>query len=134
MHPECFNDGDLQIFARKRKIRSAWDNLTYIREAARIRVKLNDLKEPAIIISASGMCEAGRIRHHLQNNIGDERNTVMFIGYCAENTLGAQIMAHRKPGQYFRRTARQPAGARSSRSTRIPDMRIKTNCAVTSST
>jgi len=59
------------------------ENLTYIREAAHSR-KLNDLKESAIIISASGMCEAGRIRHHLKNNIGDERNTVMFIGYCAE--------------------------------------------------
>jgi Cft2 family RNA processing exonuclease len=67
-------------------------NLTYIREAEQSKT-LNDLKEPAIIISASGMCEAGRIRHHLKNHIGDPKNLILFIGYCAENTLGAQITA-----------------------------------------
>ena len=75
-------------------------NLTYIREAEQSKT-LNDLKEPAIIISASGMCEAGRIRHHLQNHIGDPKNLVLFIGYCAENTLGAQIMAGQNPVNIF---------------------------------
>jgi metallo-beta-lactamase family protein len=59
-------------------------------------MKLNTLPDPAIIISASGMCEAGRIRHHLKNHIGNPRNLILFIGYCAENTLGAQILAGRK--------------------------------------
>jgi hypothetical protein len=70
------------------------ENLTYIREAAH-SMKLNDLKDPAIIISASGMAEAGRIRHHLKNNIGNPDNLILFIGYCAEHTLGWQILQGR---------------------------------------
>jgi metallo-beta-lactamase family protein len=62
---------------------------------------LNDLKEPVIIISASGMCEAGRIRHHLKNNLGDAKNLILFIGYCAEYTLGAQILAGKSPVNIF---------------------------------
>jgi metallo-beta-lactamase family protein len=64
-------------------------------------MKLNDLREPAIIISASGMAEAGRIRHHLKNNIGHEENLILFIGYCAQHTLGALILAGRNPVNIF---------------------------------
>jgi len=64
-------------------------------------MKLNEMKDPAIIISASGMCEAGRIRHHLKNNIGDPQNLVLFVGYCAEHTLGAQILAGQNPVNIF---------------------------------
>jgi metallo-beta-lactamase family protein len=52
---------------------------------------LNDLRGPFMIISASGMCEAGRILHHLKNNMGDPRNTILLTGYQAENTLGRKI-------------------------------------------
>jgi metallo-beta-lactamase family protein len=45
-----------------------------------------------MIISASGMCEAGRIRHHLANSIGDAKNAIVFVGYQAENTLGRKIV------------------------------------------
>jgi metallo-beta-lactamase family protein len=76
------------------------ENLTYIREVAH-SMKLNDLKEPAIIISASGMAEAGRIRHHLANHIGNPDNLILFVGYCAEHTLGAQIMSGRTPVNIF---------------------------------
>src|SRR5262249_48780506 len=76
------------------------ENLTYIREVAHSR-KLNDLKDSAIIISASGMCEAGRIRHHLANHIGDATNLILFIGYCAEHTLGAQILSGQNPVNIF---------------------------------
>jgi metallo-beta-lactamase family protein len=76
------------------------ENLTYIREVAHSK-KLNELKDAAIIISASGMAEAGRIRHHLKNNIGDPVNLILFVGYCAEHTLGAQILSGRNPVNIF---------------------------------
>jgi metallo-beta-lactamase family protein len=53
--------------------------------------KLNDHKKPCVIISASGMMEAGRIKHHLANNISDSKNTILIVGYCAPTTLGARI-------------------------------------------
>lgn len=91
LHPECFNES-IYKFLREKSNPFGMENLTYIRELAH-SMKLNDLKEPAIIISASGMCEAGRIRHHLKNHIGNPDNLILFIGYCAQHTLGAQIVA-----------------------------------------
>jgi len=55
-------------------------------------MRLNTLKEPCIIISASGMCEVGRILHHLRNNCEDPRNTILIVGFMAENTLGRRIV------------------------------------------
>jgi len=99
LHPECFND-TINKFLHEKANPFGMENLTYIREVAN-SMKLNDLKEPAIIISASGMCEAGRIRHHLKNHIGDPKNLILFIGYCAENTLGAQITNGQNPVNIF---------------------------------
>jgi metallo-beta-lactamase family protein len=93
LHPECFNDV-IYKFLREKANPFGMENLTYIREVAH-SMKLNDLKDPAIIISASGMAEAGRIRHHLKNHIGEPESMVLFIGYCAEHTLGAQILSRR---------------------------------------
>ena len=75
-------------------------NLTYLTDAGESK-KLNDRVEPMIIISASGMAEAGRIRHHLKNNISDKKNLLLFIGYCAEGTLGSQITAGKTPVNIF---------------------------------
>jgi metallo-beta-lactamase family protein len=91
LHPECFNES-IYKFLREKENPFGMENLTYIREVAH-SMRLNDLKESAIIISASGMAEAGRIRHHLANHIGNPANLIFFIGYCAEHTLGAQILA-----------------------------------------
>jgi metallo-beta-lactamase family protein len=53
---------------------------------------LNDADGPMIILSASGMCEAGRILHHLRNNIGDPKNMILIVGFQAKNTLGRKIL------------------------------------------
>src|SRR5664280_1804381 len=99
LHPECFND-TINKFLHEKANPFGMANLTYIREAGQSK-QLNDLKEPAIIISASGMCEAGRIRHHLKNHIGDPKNLILFIGFCAEGTLGSLITAGKNPVNIF---------------------------------
>jgi metallo-beta-lactamase family protein len=99
LHPECFNEATYK-FLREKANPFGMENLTYIRELAH-SMKLNDLHDPAIIISASGMAEAGRVRHHLRNNIGDKKNLILFVGYCAEHTLGFQIRSGRSPVNIF---------------------------------
>lgn len=65
--------------------------LRYVREVSESKA-LNDLKGPALIISAAGMCEAGRVLHHLRNNIEDPRNMVLVTGFMAEHTLGRKLV------------------------------------------
>jgi metallo-beta-lactamase family protein len=65
--------------------------LRYIRDVEQSRA-LNVRQGPCVIISASGMAEAGRILHHLKNNIGDPRNTVLIVGWQAPNTLGRRLV------------------------------------------
>jgi metallo-beta-lactamase family protein len=98
-HTECYNDG-IAKFLREQDNPFGMANLTYISDAEDSK-KLNDRAEPMVIISASGMCEAGRIRHHLANNIDDKKNLVLFIGYCAEGTLGDQITRGKTPVNIF---------------------------------
>jgi metallo-beta-lactamase family protein len=78
--------------------------LVYIRDASESK-KLNDIEEPCIIISASGMAEAGRIKHHITNTISEKRNTILMVGYCTEDSLGGRLIAGRKEvkifGDYF---------------------------------
>jgi len=67
-----------------------FDGLKLIRTVDESK-SLNHVKGPAIIISASGMAESGRILHHLRNNVGNPNNILLFVGYCAENTLGWKL-------------------------------------------
>lgn len=69
-------------------------HVSYIRDAFYSK-KLNELDEPVIIISASGMCESGRILHHLKNNIENKNNTILIVGFMAQHTLGRQIIDSR---------------------------------------
>lgn len=95
LHPECFDD-QTYAFLREKGNPFGMENLTYIRDVAH-SMKLNELTDAAIIISASGMAEAGRVLHHLKNHGNDPVNLILFVGYCAEHTLGAQILAGRSP-------------------------------------
>jgi metallo-beta-lactamase family protein len=89
LHPESFNEEVYQSLFEKQNP-FGFENLTLVRSVSGSKA-LNAIEGVAIIISASGMCEAGRILHHLKNNIGDPRTTVLFVGYCADNTLGRRI-------------------------------------------
>jgi len=84
-HPECHEPG---TWAHGDPF--GFQMLRYTRSPEESK-RLNDLKEPAIIIAASGMCEHGRILHHLFHHGPDARNALLFVGYQAEHTLGRKI-------------------------------------------
>ncbi|NLG49807.1 MAG: MBL fold metallo-hydrolase, partial [Chloroflexi bacterium] len=90
LHPEYYDQETYQ-FMLKYRDPFGFGQLRYIRQVEDSKA-LNDQREPMVIISASGMCEAGRVLHHLKNNIEDPRNTVLFVGFQAEHTLGRRIM------------------------------------------
>jgi len=89
-HTECFN-ADTRKYLLEGEDPFGFSRLQYIREAAESK-KLNDLRGPFIVISASGMCEQGRILHHLRNNLEDPRNTVLITGFQAQETLGRKLI------------------------------------------
>jgi metallo-beta-lactamase family protein len=100
-HVECFDEAMVeQILSDQDQDPLAFKNLYYIR-GVEYSKKLNDLDEPCVIISASGMCESGRVLHHLKNNIGSSRNAILFTGYQAENTLGRRILDGAKKAKIF---------------------------------
>jgi len=101
MHPEEWDD-DVQEFLLEEKRRSPFEttHIEYVRDARRSK-QLNYLTEPAVIISASGMCESGRILHHLRHNISDPENTVLFVGFQAQHTLGRRIQDGESPVRIF---------------------------------
>jgi metallo-beta-lactamase family protein len=86
MHPECF-DEDVMEYIMDDNNPFGFNGLKYVRKVEDSKA-INLMKGPAIIISASGMMQAGRIRHHLYNKIEDPNNTVLIVGFCAEGTLG----------------------------------------------
>lgn len=98
-HPEAFNKNFRDVMLNGSNPFSR-PNLTYT-GSVEDSVRLNDLKEPAIIISASGMAEAGRIRHHLKNTLEDPRNTILIVGWCAPHTLGSHLASGHKEVTIF---------------------------------
>ena len=97
LHPECFDEETYKLLASGVNV-FGLDSVKYIKNVEESK-KLNGVKGTAMIISASGMCEAGRILHHLLNNVGNAKNTIMIIGYMAEHTLGRELIkASDKPG------------------------------------
>jgi metallo-beta-lactamase family protein len=92
-HPELY-DEEAREFLTNHGDPFGFQLLTYVRDVNQSKA-LNDLHGPFMIVSASGMCEGGRVLHHLRNNIGDPRNTILLTGYQAENTLGRKIEEQR---------------------------------------
>ncbi|WP_456440911.1 MBL fold metallo-hydrolase RNA specificity domain-containing protein [Caldithrix abyssi] len=90
VHQECYDQETREAFLQHHKNPFGFNEVRYITNVEESK-KLNGLTEPAIIISSSGMCEAGRILHHLANNIENPRNTIMIVGFMAEHTLGRRI-------------------------------------------
>jgi metallo-beta-lactamase family protein len=88
-HPELY-DEEAAAFLANHGDPFGFNLLTYVRDVNQSKA-LNDLRGPFMIVSASGMCEGGRVLHHLKNNIGDPRNTILLTGYQAEHTLGKKI-------------------------------------------
>ncbi len=101
-HPECFNEGtrrfleeDPDLFGEKR--------IHYV-EKVHESIALNGRPEPCVIISASGMCEAGRVLHHLKHNIEDPRSTILLAGFQAADTLGRRLAEGRPEVRILGRT------------------------------
>ncbi len=90
VHQECYDQETRHAFLENHQNPFGFDDLHYVTSVEDSK-RLNDLKEPAIIISSSGMCEAGRILHHLAHNIENPNNTIMIVGFMAQNTLGRKI-------------------------------------------
>ncbi|MBF0478579.1 MAG: MBL fold metallo-hydrolase [Candidatus Omnitrophica bacterium] len=88
-HPECF-DKDMVEYIKKDPDPFGFNGLKYIRDLEDSKA-LNALQGPAIIISASGMINAGRIKHHVANHIEEANTTILIVGYCAKGTIGAEL-------------------------------------------
>ncbi len=90
-HPENFNN-TVQELLRHDSDPFQFRGLTYIKTADESK-QLNFLKDPCVIISSSGMAEAGRVKHHIKNNIGDAKNTILMVGYASPWSLAGKLMA-----------------------------------------
>lgn len=89
-HPECFNQEVFELMERDPDP-FGFNGLTYVRKS-RDSQALNDKKEPFIVLSASGMIEGGRIKHHVIHAIEDARNTILIVGFCSHSSVGGQLM------------------------------------------
>lgn len=91
LHPECYDEATHEAFLKHHKNPFGFNELTFITSVDESK-ELNKASGPMIILSADGMCEAGRVLYHLANSVSDSRNTVLIVGYMAENTLGRRLL------------------------------------------
>ncbi len=89
-HPECFDEETNRLFGQEEDV-FGFRRLTYI-EKSEDSKKLNDHQGPFIVISASGMCEGGRVLHHLAHAIEDPDNLILIVGFQAQGTLGRKLV------------------------------------------
>lgn len=90
-HPECFNE-KLKEYIHSDPEPFNFPGLTFIEEVEDSKA-LNESDEPCIIISASGMADAGRVKHHIKKNVVDAKNTILIVGYCSPRSLAADLEA-----------------------------------------
>jgi metallo-beta-lactamase family protein len=88
-HPECFNKS-VQELLRKDEDVFDFRGLHYTKDSQESK-QLTASDEPCVIISASGMAEAGRVKHHIAADIDDARNTILLVGYCEPHSLGGRL-------------------------------------------
>jgi len=99
LHPEHF-DEDLRAFMRAHGDPFSFPRLRYVSDVEASK-EIQRTTGPCIVLSASGMCEAGRILHHLKSTVEDAKNTVLIVGYQAEHTLGRRIVERRPRVKIF---------------------------------
>jgi metallo-beta-lactamase family protein len=99
LHEECWDDEYRRDNAGHGDP-LGFDRLTYIKTKEE-SMALNGIKSPCVIISASGMCEGGRILHHLRNSVGDPNNMVLIVGFQAQGTLGRRLVEKQSPVKIF---------------------------------
>jgi len=102
MHRECYDEDAIEFLEKEGSV-FTHKSIRYVGSLAESK-SLNRRRKPAIIISASGMCEAGRILHHLKNSITKKRNAVAIIGFMAEHTLGRRLVERRGKIRIFGKT------------------------------
>ena len=99
LHPECYDKKILDYMASDDNP-FGWNHLKYIRKVEESKA-LNDKKEPCVIISAAGMMNAGRVKHHIFNSIENPNNTLLIVGYCAPYTLGGHLATKPETAKIF---------------------------------
>jgi metallo-beta-lactamase family protein len=90
IHPECYDAEIHEAFIKHHKNPFGFNALHFVTSVDESKA-LNNMKGPMIIISADGMCEAGRITHHLAKNISNPTTQILLVGYMAEHTLGRRL-------------------------------------------
>jgi len=113
-HPEVYNNGVKEILKVDHDI-FGFKGLRFI-ESVEESKALNADPRPCVIISASGMAEAGRVKHHIRNNINNQKNTILMVGYCEPNSLGGKLIAGQKVVEIFRDEYEVKAEVRSIKS------------------
>jgi metallo-beta-lactamase family protein len=99
LHPECYDEA-ARALLRGQDSPFEFEGLRYVSDVEESQ-RIDEEQRPSIIISASGMCEAGRVLHHLRATIGDSRNTVVIVGFQAPHTLGRRLVEGRDEVRIF---------------------------------
>jgi len=113
-HPEVYNNGVKETLKIDHDV-FAFKGLRFI-ESLEESKALNNDPRPCVIISASGMAEAGRVKHHIRNNISNSKNTILMVGYCEPSSLGGRLIAGQKVVDIFREDYEVKAEVRSIKS------------------